>query len=74
MRKTTVILLSLLLGPHFAAFRANDPATLDMLRRIVAPQVVGVPPENASSGTREDEDEIVCKFSRNATRSIAFPA
>lgn len=50
MHKETTILVSLLVGFSSVGFAATDPAALEMLRRIVAPKVVGVPPDNVCRG------------------------
>jgi hypothetical protein len=48
--KTTVIILCAAIGVWCQMAGATDPRTLDALRRIDAPQAVGVPPENACRG------------------------
>ena len=50
MRNATFLILSMLCGFPSIGTAAPDTATLDALRRIVAPRIVGVPPENACRG------------------------
>lgn len=42
------------IGLQSLGFAETEPETLEALRRIDAPQVVGVPPENACRGLRGD--------------------
>jgi len=48
--KSTITALVMVIGLQSAGFAETDPATLQALRRIDAPRVVGVPPENACRG------------------------
>jgi len=56
MRHFRYLKFLLLVGVPALGLAAPDAATLDSLRRIVAPQVVGVPPENACRGLMEMPD------------------
>ena len=48
--RQTVIILGIAIGLQTLGFAQSDPETRSALRRIYAPQVVGVPPENACRG------------------------
>lgn len=48
--KWTIVTFCAVCVLHSVGFAATDTLTLEMLRRIHAPQVVGVPPENACRG------------------------
>jgi hypothetical protein len=50
MRKLAWITWALLVGLPAVGRAAADPQTLEELRRLYAPKVVGVPPENACHG------------------------
>ena len=48
--RRTIITLCIVIGFQALGFAQTDPETLKAQRRVYAPQVVGVPPENACRG------------------------
>lgn len=70
--KSTIIACSFALGLCSWGFAGTDPRVQESLRRIGAPQVVGVPPDNACRGLMVMPDGEIRHygfrvFSRRAT-------